>query len=144
MGGPAPFQVQFTSGKGLLDARALWASVVGPHRLALASKRSVILRVDQSVEIYKNIASADAYVFIGVALPVNAGTNPLRIVAGEDSESLGFNNGTPQILNSQMGGGGYGASGFMQLLQPGEQLYAQINEPGFAGTQSVVVAAVTF
>jgi hypothetical protein len=137
--------IELTHGRGLLDARALWATIVGPHRLAMSITRSVRLRTDDPVEIAKNIGSADAFVFVGVALPVNAPINPLRVIAGP-GDSLGFNNSAPQILTAQMGGGAFAPTGFMQLLQPGEQLYMLINDVAFpAGTeQGVIVATVTF
>lgn len=141
----APLQIELSSGKGLLDARALWASIVGPQRLAVTRSKSVQLTQDSGTVIYKNLGSADGYVFVGVALPISAPTNPLNVIFGT-SDQLGINAGAPYVLNSQMGGGGYGPSGFMQLLLPGEQLYGQIVHPGLAVgfTQRVVVAAVTF
>ncbi len=140
-----PFSLETFSGEGLASLRALWASIVGPHRLAIARSKSVQLRQDAPAEIYKNMGAADGYVMVGVALPVNAPTNPLSVVFGDNGDMLGINASAPYILTSQMGGGGFGPSGFMQLLLPGEQLYAQIVDTGIAAgtTQRVVVAAVT-
>ena len=136
--------LEITDVVGLGNARALWASIVGPYRLAMADKKSVRLTPDNGVQLYKNIGAAEGYVLVGVALPIGAPINPLAIIAG-DGEQLGTNSGTPQILTNQMGGGGLSVSGFMQLLLPGEQLYAQIVDPAFPPntTQQVVVASVT-
>lgn len=141
---PLPFSLETFSGEGLASARALWAAIVGPHRLAIARSNSITLRQDVGVEVAKNIGAAGGYVLVGVALPISAPTNPLNVVFG-DSDTLGINASAPYVLNSQMGGGGFGPTGFMQLLLPGEQLYAQIVHVGLAAgfTQSVVVAAVT-
>lgn len=139
-----PFSLETFSGRGLADARALWAAIVGPHRLAIARSKSIELRQDAGGEIYKNIGAADGYVLVGVALPISAPTNPLNVIFG-DSDQLGINASAPFVLNSQMGGGGFGPTGFMQLLLPGEQLYAQIVDTSITSgaTQRVVVAAVT-
>ena len=144
-GQQAPFSLETFSGEGLADARALWAAIVGPHRLAIARSKSIELRQDAPAEIYKNIGAADGYIFVGVALPITAATNPLNVLFGDNGDMLGTNSNAPYVLNSQMGGGGFGPSGFMQLLLPGEQLYAQIVDTGIAAgtTQRVVVAAVT-
>jgi hypothetical protein len=145
MDGQERMIIELTHGRGLLDARALWASIVGPHRLAMTTKRTVELRVDRAVEIARNIGLADAFVFVGVSLPANAPTIPLLILTGQE-ETLGESTSGSQVLTNQMGGGAFAPSGFMQLLQPGEQLFAQINDPAVAAgfTQRVVVAAVTF
>jgi hypothetical protein len=137
-----PFQLEFSSGRGLLDARAVWASVAGPHRLALTLTHSVEMRTDRAVQIIKNLGAADAYVFAGVALPFDAPLVPLPVFFG-GSEQLGKNAGSPYLLTPQMGGGGFGVSGFMQLVLPGEQLYGQL-APGGPLTQRVVVAEVVF
>lgn len=143
-GQQTPFSLETFSGTGLASARALWATIVGPHRLAIARSKTITLRQDAGVEIYKSIGAADAYILVGVALPITAPTNPLSVIFGS-SDLLGTNASAPYFLTSQMGGGGFGPTGFMQLLLPGEQLYGQIVDPGIAAgtTQSVVVAAVT-
>lgn len=138
--------LEITNVEGLGNARALFASIVGPYRLAMGSKRSVRLNAEHGVELYKNIGAGQGYVLVGVALPANAPLQPLDIIAG-DTDELGFNTGTPQIITRQMGGGGQSVAGFMQLLLPGDQLFAQIVDTAFiagpATEQQVVVAVVT-
>jgi len=90
--------LEITDVVGLGNARALWASIVGPYRLAMADKKSVRLTPDNGVQLYKNIGAAEGYVLVGVALPIGAPINPLAIIAG-DGEQLGTNSGTPQILS---------------------------------------------
>ena len=135
--------LEITDIPGLGNARALWASIVGPYRLAMATKTPVRLNANNGVLIKKNIGAGQGYVLVGVALPITAVVSPLAVIAG-DSEQLGTNSGTPQIITRHMGGGGQSVAGFMQLLLPGEQLFAQIVDPAFtASEQQVIVASVT-
>jgi len=135
-----PFKLD--EGRGLLSARALWASIVGPQRLAMTEQISKLLLPEQPVELFSNIGAADAYVFIGVCLPVNSLLATVSVLLSR-GDVLGFNTAAPFLLNRVMGSGQ--VAGFMQLLQPGEQIYGQVVDPavGVAG-QRVVVAAVTF
>lgn len=130
--------ITLNSGEGLLDERALRASSVGPYRLAMAQRASVMLQRDNTVEIYKNIGAADAYVFVGVGLPWNAAVSPLEVIFARDDQ-MGPNSGIP----ARLGGAVNQTFGFMQLLMPGEQLFAQITDPNVE-QQSVVVAAAVF
>lgn len=131
-------------GSGLLSAKVLWAGIVGPHRLAMARRTSLRITNTEARSIYKNLGAAEAVVFVGVSLPGNYQGNPI-ITAFGSSDMLGANTGSPGTLVTQMGGGGLSVSGFMQILLPGEQLYAQIVDPTFGGgEQNVVVANVTF
>ena len=59
--------LEITDVVGLGNARALWASIVGPYRLAMADKKSVRLTPDNGVQLYKNIGAAEGYVLVGVA-----------------------------------------------------------------------------
>jgi hypothetical protein len=129
-------------GRGLLSARALWASIVGPQRLAMTEHTTKLLTLDNPEEIFSNIGAADAYVFIGVCLPINSVLAAVSVLFSRN-DALGFNTSAPFVLNRVMGSGQ--VAGFMQLLQPGEQIYGQVVDPavGPAG-QRVVVAAVTF
>ena len=130
-------KITIESGEGLLDARALWASIVGPQRLAMAQKASVKLFNGKSAQIFKNLGASAAYVLIGVALPFNAPVKPLNTVFGT-GEGLGFNTGLPVVLtDNQLNWS------FTQLLLPGEQLFAQIMD-GAVQNQNVVVAATMF
>jgi hypothetical protein len=129
-------KIEMVSGKGLLDARALWASIVGPQRLAMAQKTVAKLTNTNAVEISKNLGASNAYVFIGVGLPFPAPMATLNVVFGRD-EQLGFNSGYPQLLTKSPVN-----FAFTQLLQPGEQLFCQITDA--VAQQNVVVAAVMF
>lgn len=135
--------LQLDSGKGLLDARAMWAAMVGPHRLAMANKYPFELYNNKATQLHRNLGADSAYVFIGVALPADVGVITLNTVFGKD-DSLGANSGAPYVLSPQMGGGGFGPNGFMQLLLPGEELYAQIVGPGMPTQVRVTVAKVIF
>lgn len=131
-------KVSPVSGKGLLDARALYATTIGPFRLAMASRKPVTLFNNKAVEVAKNLGIAEAYVFIGMGLIFEAVVNPLALQLSKD-DSIGVNSGLPVLLTGQVAGG----FGFMQLLLPGEQLFAQIADPNVA-QQNVVVAQVVF
>ncbi len=130
-------KITMQSGQGLLDARALWASIVGPQRLAMAPRKTVALLNDTTAEIAKNLGASDAYVLVGVSLPFNAPTNPLAVVFGKE-EQLGFNTGLPVLLTDNQIN-----FTFTQLLLPGEQLFAQIMDPAVA-RQNAVVSTVMF
>ena len=129
-------KIELVSGKGLLDARALWASVVGPQRLAMAQKTVARLTNTNAVEIFKGLGASDAYVFVGVGLPFSASMATLNVVFGRD-ESLGTNSGYPQILTKSVVN-----FAFTQLVLPGEQLFCQITDA--VAQQNAVVAAVMF
>jgi hypothetical protein len=131
-------RIELVSGAGLLDARAMWASIVGPHRLAMAPRKPVTMFLDRTIELVKNLGASDVYVFAGVALPFNSPTNPLAVLFDKNEET-GFNNGLPGVLVPQVNM----SFSFMQLLLPGEQLYGRIVSPGVA-TQNVVVSTVMF
>lgn len=131
-------EIKIRSGAGLLDMRAIYASIVGPGRLAMTQRNMVAMRNDESVQIAKNLGAADAYVFVGVALPQNSATNPLLVLFSKD-EVLGFSTALPARLTDQVNH----SFSFMQLLLPGEQLYGQIVSGGPV-TQHVVVASVVF
>jgi len=138
-----PFKIEFSSGQGLLDARALWASVVGPHRLAMAKGTSLRLRNDRVTEVARNIGAAKVFMFVGVSL---RGENPAPAaveVLFSKQEALGNNTSAPFNVNGQMGGGAFAPSGFMQLLLPDEQLFAVV-APGGPQELQVVVAQVQF
>ena len=129
--------IEVRSGSGLLDARALWASIVGPQRLALGARKVARLVNTTPVEIYKNLGASKAYAFVGVALPFNTVANPLNVVFGRDDSQLGFNSGLPvQLTPNQIN------FNFTQLLLPGEQLFAQIL--GAVADQNVVVSVALF
>lgn len=131
--------LELDAGRGLLSARAIWASVVGPQRLAMSPRKAVKLTNTEGAEIYKALGAANGYVLVGVALPFNASPNPLTVVFGRDQE-LGFNQGLPvRLTDNQLNWA------FTQLLLPGEQLFAQImTNPGPPIFQNVVVAAAIF
>jgi hypothetical protein len=132
-----PF-LETDQGAGLLSGRALWASLVGPQRLAMAARKVVGLNNSQAKEIYKSLGASGGYVLVGVALPYNAPVNPLSVVFGTDDQ-LGFNTGWPVRLTDTS----QGQFLFTQLLQPGEQLFCQIMDTAVA-EQNVVVSAAIF
>jgi hypothetical protein len=144
-GQPAPaVRLELDAGEGLLSARALWAAIVGPHRLAMATGTSKTLFTSKSTEVAKNIGAANVYVFVGISLPPGAEVSPLTVYLSREPD-LGKNASATYLLNGQMGGGGFGPSGFMQLLGPGEQLFAKIAEDlGAPETQKIVVSQVQF
>lgn len=127
------------SGKGLLDARALWASLVGPYRLAMAQRTSIELFSDRAIDVAKNLGVSDVYLFVSVSLPNDAAVNPLSAIFGRE-DTLGTNTGSPILLTNQAG---IHVASFMQLLLPGEQLFGQITNLAVA-SQRVVVSAVMF
>jgi hypothetical protein len=138
------FQLRLDAGEGLLSARALWAALVGPHRLAMAQAKSVELFQQRTIEITKILGAADAYVFVGVALPASMpiGT-AIPALFSRDSET-GENTGMPTILTPTMPGMNVFTNGFAQLLQPGEQLYGKLAMTSPVASQRVVVAKAMF
>jgi hypothetical protein len=130
-------RIEMDSGVGLLDARAIWASIVGPQRLAMAQRTSVKLSSTETREVFKGLGAANAYVMVGVGLPFNAPVNPLQVVFGKDDQ-LGFNTGLPIRLTDSVTN-----FTFTQLLLPGEQLFAQIMDMAVA-EQNIIVAAAMF
>ena len=130
--------ITLESGNGLLDARALWASIIGPNRLAMAQRTAVTLQRAVAVEVAKNLGASDAYIYVGVALPQNAPVNPLQVVFSRD-DSTGRNTGLPAHLVDRVNQ----TFSFMQLLAPGEQLFAQITDANVEEA-NVVVATVVF
>jgi hypothetical protein len=114
--------------------------MVGPYRLAMAQKRTVILSNSRGVKVGDNIGAADAYAFVGVVLPADA--PPLLPIAFSKDDTIGASSGFPMIL--QPGGtfGQFGGGVFTQLLLPGEQLFAQIL--GAVAEQRVLTAMVQF
>lgn len=146
MGAAEEILLKLLSGRGLLDARALWATLVGPNRLAMAQAKSLTLHVDRSTELFKSMGAADAYVFIGVSLPAGdpGGAGGIPVLMGRDSE-LGVNTSIPSLISTIMIGGTFFPVGFTQLVMPGEQLYAKLAPPVAPGTtQQIVVSAVVF
>ncbi len=143
MGAAEEVLLKMVSGRGLLDARALWASQVGPLRLAMAQSRSVTLTQEGPTEIYKSMGTADAYVFVGVSLPADDPAITVPTIFSQ-SDSLGTNSSVPIALAPAMIGGTFFPVGFSQLLMPGEQLFAQLTPAAPVTTQRIVVSAVVF
>lgn len=137
-GSKIPSFLEVDEGVGLLGARALWASIVGPQRLAMSPRKAVKLVNGEPAEIYKSLGASRGYVLVGVALPFNAPVNPLTIVFSRDDSALGFNQGLPvKLTDNQVNWN------FTQLLLPGEQLFAQIMG-AVVTEQNVVVSAAIF
>lgn len=136
-------QIQLDAGSGLLSARALWAALVGPHRLAMAQGTSVQLSQQNIAEVAKNMGSADAFVFVGVALPANTAIGTVIPAIFSRESEPGENTGMPTILTPAMPGMNI-FNGFSQLLQPGEQLYAKLATTSPVTVQRVVVSKVMF
>lgn len=130
-------RISLDSGAGLLDARAIWAAIVGPQRLAMSQRTSVRLSSTETREVFKSLGAANAYVLVGVGLPFNAPVNPLQVVFGKDDQ-LGSNTGLPIRLTDSVV-----SFSFTQLLLPGEQLYAQIMDIAVA-EQNIIVASAMF
>ena len=129
--------IEVLHGNGMLSLRAYWASVVGPQRLAMATRRVIELTTSDTARIYGNLGTADAYVFVGVSLPFNAPVNPLTVVFAKEDKT-GFNTGLPvRLTDNQVN------YGFTQLLLPGEELFCQIMG-GNIEKQNVVVATAVF
>jgi len=109
----------------------------------MSQRARFTIRSDQPTQIHQNLGAAKAVVFLAAALPVDAGVATLSVVWGRD-ESLGTNQGAPYVLNGQLGGGGYGPTGFMQILLPGEDIYVQIVGVGSPPRAPITVAKVFF
>ena len=120
-------------GYGVLSARALWASLVGPHRLPMSPRKIVQIPQGNAAELTKNLGTSDAYVFVGIA--AQPGQGGLPIFLGRDN-NLG-NGSWPVILTL----GEANQYPVTALLMPGEQLFAQTQDGSAA---AIVVAAAIF
>lgn len=112
------------AGKGIMDIRALIASIVGPHRLPHGTMTSHVLDVGKAegVKIGDNIAVADCISFLGIALEQTADDEPEE--------------GRPGLLSTTDIASGVSSSWpvfffpsanshkLTALLLPGEQLFA--------------------
>ena len=131
-----PVLLDQDQGFGILSARALWAALVGPHLLPMASIKIVKIS-GQAVELKKSLGASDGYVFLGVGAPPDKGDpgSDRGILLGP-SESLG-NGSWPAFLVS----GAANRYPVTALLMPGEQLFVQSQD----GSEfSIVVAAAIF
>lgn len=127
-----PFVLDEDQGFGVLSARALWASLVGPHRLAMSPRKIVNLKAGDSTELTKNLGASDAYVLVGLAaLP---GQGSVNIFLGRDP-NLGNGSWPVSLLT-----GGANVDRVTVLLMPGEQLFAQ--EQNGLATPIVVASAI--
>jgi hypothetical protein len=128
-GGPKlPFGLDTDRGQGLLGARALWAGVVGPQRLAMARGSTVRLRRGVTVEVARNMGAADAVMFVGVSLQ---GTDDsvffsdiASVLFGRENQ-LGVNSSYPTVLVQSMSNYAF-FYGLTQILMPDEQLFGQL------------------
>jgi hypothetical protein len=111
----------------------------------MAQTQAVTIRQNQAVEVFKSMGSADAYVFVGVSLPADdaAGVGGIPTIFSRESE-LGRNAAVPVTLVPVMVGGSFSPIGFTQLLQPAEQLYAQLTPAAPVTEQQILVASVVF
>jgi hypothetical protein len=140
--------IQLFSGRGNLDARALWASIVGRYRLAHGEKSFKQLSLAKgSIQVARNIGSAGVYQLVGISLPAGAPVDPVPVVFSSQSIT-GTNTGIPVRLTAAMGqqdvgGPVVGGGSYMAVLQPGDELYAVI-APGGPATLSLVVTQVSF
>lgn len=113
--------LETTQPGGLGDIRALFAAIVGPYRLASGFKKNVRLTTQNAVLLYSNQGSGNAYAFIGVSLTREPTVPTVMMVGGNDQ--LGANSSSPKRLEFDMSA----SEGFAQLLLPGEQLFAQLD-----------------
>lgn len=139
--------LEMLSGYGNLDARALWAGIVGRYRLTHGDKVAFVVRQDRPLQVANNVAKHGVYKFVGISLPVGAPVNPLSVLFTQD-EKVGANTAIPVRLTDAMGNQDAGApavggGAFYAILQPGEQLFAQL-PTGAVTTANLVITRVSF
>ena len=139
-------RIVIESGAGLLDARAMWASLVGPYRLAMAQRRLVRLEGVKGVEIAKNLGASNVYLFVGVHLVPDGDGSSLSVRFGLDEE-LGGNALPFRLINvagSVVSGATPALERFGQIVLPGEQLFMRADGVAESAVNQIVVSTVMF
>jgi hypothetical protein len=116
-----PTIIDTIPGMGNLDARMLWAAVVGPMRVCHGTDKTLNLAANTPVQVASNPAPSDRVMFVGVSLPIGA-AGPAPLVFSRTSDVLGAAN-VPAVLEPRIGAPA-GIS-FQAVLAPGEELYVQ-------------------
>jgi hypothetical protein len=114
-------RLEMEPGEGNLQLHALFAAIIGPHRIAHGSKRTVRLEADETKRIINIAPAARHCAYIALFLPASA-NGPLSISVGRE-DTQGDSAGIPVQLEPRMGATA-GVS-FGCVLLPGESLYAQ-------------------
>lgn len=131
------FTVSTEAGLGNLSAKAYFASIVGPRRVALGSRKKFTLVNDIPVRLIGNTGiqgSQGAACFVSVTLvPGQAAT---LVLFGSD-ENPSDDNGVPEVLSTATSG----VLRFQAALSPGEQLFAAL--PSTAPPNSSVSIVVS-
>jgi len=130
------FSVKTDPGEGNLSAKAYYASIVGPRRVALGSRRKFTLTNSQSQKLASNtgIQGARGVCFVNVTLV--PGQTAELILFGSD-ENPSDDNGVPRVLSTATSG----VLEFQAALSPGEMLYAAL--PSTAAANSSVSLVVS-
>ena len=125
--------ISLISGNGILDIRAVIANVVGPSRLPMGAKSTYQLKTMEPTQIATNIATADAYVLLGIAAESGQDPSGASGLLGYEGQ-LGKNSWPVQFLPN---GNIYP---IVTLLLPGEELFGQATDADVR----IVVSQVTF
>lgn len=139
--------IEMLSGQGNLDARVLWAALAGKYRVAHGEKKAYTVQQNNAIQIANNFARRGVYMFVGVSLPLGAATNPVSMLFSSE-ERIGFNTSVPVRLTDSMGQGDVGApavsgGAFFAILQPEDQLFAQLPAGALTSAQ-ILVSRVSF
>lgn len=113
-------ELRFKPGEGNLQLALLFASIVGPLRIAHGVKRAVRLEKDEAKKVSNNSSASRHVLYVTLYLPISDENKLLLTVGGEDTP--GDNSGLPVELAPRIGL--EGGVGFSAVLLPGETLYA--------------------
>lgn len=131
------FTVKTEPGEGNLSAKAYFASIVGPRRVALGSRRKITLTNDNPVRLVGNSGikgrNGEAC-FVSVSLV--PGQTAELVLFGSD-ENPSDDNGIPETLSTAASG----VLRFQAVLNAGEQLYAALPSTAPAGSSVSIVVS---
>lgn len=133
MGEPL-FTIQTEPGQGNLGAKPYFASIVGPRRVALASRSRVNLNTNGSQQLVSNTGVGKGVCFVSVSLV--PGVAPTLVLFGSDS-GVSDNNGIPEVLSTNT----TGVLKFQAILNPGDMLFASLPSTAVPGTSVGLVVS---
>ena len=131
------FTVRTEPGEGNLSAKAYFASIVGPRRVALGSRKKITLTPDTPVRLVGNTGIKGKFgeaCFVSVTLVPDQ--TAALILFGSD-ENPSDDNGVPEVLSTAA----TGVLRFQAVLNAGEQLFAALPSTAPAGSSVSIVVS---
>jgi len=119
-------------GRGNLDLRMLFASIIGPRRLAFGAKSTIKVSEQTPTLIARNNQGTHPW-FVAVSLSIDI-AGPIKILFS-NGPVLDKGSAIPILLTNNTGQSG---STFETTLGPGDELFAQCDPSVPGGTQCAV------